>query len=430
MSSNCVIYLTTGQPGSGKTYSRVRWLIKDFIPNNPTGYYISNFPLNVEQIAEYCFKTYNIPVEVTQKRFIFISDEDFNFWKSIRLMKKQQREKYMTPETYPPLQFISSLRESGKLNNAHIAIDEFHEIFGKGFSEEIRKLWGDYFSQIRKDGCTFECITQDLSKLANEYICLAGIRTELIQCSNLRDPIFKIMMYDWYQLRAGYLGINQERVLQTEYIKTTSFTGRIKWKEQKFDKFTLSEDWWKFYNSYTKTDGTKGNKKDPWEIHGKQTWKWFVRRNFWPLCSRAFAAIFLLWIFFGGGSAIFLREFMGFFASGCGLNKKPAIAAAASNPATSAPGAILSQSQLKTLEQQQKMYAAGPNAVEIAAFHPALFFDNQCWLKNSIRIKPDYKFKGGPHDGKTVKKIDSAERFYELDNGDRVYMFDELQSPH
>ena len=61
------LWLTTGQPGSGKTYSRVRWLVSDFLPNTK-GLYITNLPLNIDLIAEYLFEKRSIPIEETKAR--------------------------------------------------------------------------------------------------------------------------------------------------------------------------------------------------------------------------------------------------------------------------------------------------------------------------------------------------------------------------
>ena len=412
------LWLTTGQPGSGKTYSRVRWLVSDFLPNTK-GLYITNLPLNIDLIAEYLFEKRSIPIEETKARIVIIPQEEFNFWVSIRTMEPSRRggdrDKYLSPETYPPFVFLKQY----ELKNSHIAIDEFHQIFGKYFSTDILKLWGDWLSEVRKEGATFEAITQSLDKLSNEYISLVGLRIDLVQCRNLRDPLFKISMFDWYQLREGFTGFNEERVMQTEYIKGTSFTGRVKWKEQKFDKFTLSPAWWKFYNSYTKSTGEQGGNTTPAQQYGKSIWRWFLRRNFFPLLTRGFVVLALLWLFFGGGSQYFMSIYMHYISTGMGLGPKVSTASH-----SSASPSSVSQGQLKTMQQANALYAVGPSPDELKAFRPALFFDKSCWLKNSIRIHIGYKFKGGPHDGKVVTKIDASDRFYEFDNLDRVYMFD------
>ena len=57
-----VIILTTGQPGSGKSYSRVRFLVEDFLLND-TGLYITNLPLKVDEICYHLSQKTNKPFD-------------------------------------------------------------------------------------------------------------------------------------------------------------------------------------------------------------------------------------------------------------------------------------------------------------------------------------------------------------------------------
>ena len=56
-------------------------------------------------------------------------------------------------------------------------------------------------------------------------------------------------------------------------------------------------------------------------------------------------------------------------------------------------------------------------------FKPAMFFDSFCWLRNGIKISLGYKFKEEPYNGKCVKEINQAERFYSLSDDTVVYMY-------
>ena len=55
-----VICITTGEPGAGKSYIRAaRFLVDEFLVNTD-GIHISNFPLNIEAIAEEVYRKKNV----------------------------------------------------------------------------------------------------------------------------------------------------------------------------------------------------------------------------------------------------------------------------------------------------------------------------------------------------------------------------------
>lgn len=169
-----VLILTTGQPGAGKTYSRVLWLVTDFLLNSD-GIYITNLPLKVDLICEYVSKKTGKSVEDIKKRIHIIPDDVMRSWRDLSdRSKKQELMRYKENNDFPPAKYF----ESFQLDNARIAIDEFHRYFNKKSPSDLSLLWNDWFAEIRKLGCSFEAITQtsfcfppDCFKLPFLFVC-------------------------------------------------------------------------------------------------------------------------------------------------------------------------------------------------------------------------------------------------------------------
>ena len=66
-----------------------------------------------------------------------------------------------------------------------------------------------------------------------------------------------------------------------------------------------------------------------------------------------------------------------------------------------------------------------PPPEDLTVYKPAMFFDDEIYLRNCVRVSVGYVFKveGGKYDGKKIVKIDKTERFYLLDDGTPVSMY-------
>lgn len=146
--SSAILYLTTGQPGCGKTYSRVRWLLTDFLLNS-TGLYITNLPLNVDVIADHMSKKTGKEREVFLARIHVIPDEEMKSWRSLNdKSRKQELADMKASGNFPPVRYLESLDLSG----ARVAIDEFHRYFNKKSPADVLTMWNDWFAELGKPG--------------------------------------------------------------------------------------------------------------------------------------------------------------------------------------------------------------------------------------------------------------------------------------
>ena len=437
-----VLQLTTGQGGSGKSWSRIRWLANDFLVN-AGGIYITNIPIFPEKIARYVSDKYSskhehCSYEAVLERLVVIPVELWTFWRSIHEMTGKEKKQYLVEGAFPPVEYLRGFAD--RLSNAHIALDEFHTIYPKTRNSEFRRLWGDYFSEIRKDGCTFEAITQNVKKLASEYADICGKHVDLMPFGGTRDPFFRIPMYDWYQLRAGFTGSNEQRIVETEYLMMSGAMGRNAWKLNNQRQFTITPDIYPLYDSYSKTDGSKGGLEEPWQRYGKKIVYWFMRRHWFAVSWRFILFVFFAWLCFGGGMLtsiqLFTKALTEMSKANLGKNQSfnhhsavpvsPAVSRSVSLPPSALPvnGGNLppgvSAAGLPPVETDRDREK---KEFDKAGFQPAMFFDGQIFLRNGLKIYKDYEFKGGIYDGLQVTEINESERYYVLDDDTIVSMF-------
>ena len=186
-----VVILTTGVPGCGKTYVRAaRFLVDDFLVNT-RGIHFSNFPLEVDTIAQdvskklskgFFKKLKRVTPEDIKRRIQIIPDDVLQSWRR---------------EESGPWDYFKGVN----LKYAHIAIDEIHNFISSSKSDEYLKLWDEFLGEVRHRGCTFEGVTQDIGQVGQVLKGRAAVRLELIPAEDLRDPWFKIKMSDWYELK-------------------------------------------------------------------------------------------------------------------------------------------------------------------------------------------------------------------------------------
>ena len=425
--SSSVLYLTSGQPGCGKTYSRVRWLMSEFLPNS-TGLYITNLPLNVDLIASAVASKTGKTAEEYISRIHVISDDEMKSWRSLNdRSRKQELSEMKNSGKFPPVQYLESL----DLNNARVAIDEFHRYFNKKSPADVLLMWNDWFAEIRKTGCTFEAITQDLDQLPPEFIGKVGLRMDLVPYGTTRDPFLNIPLSDYYELRAAYLGMREQKICQTEYRKGTSFTGRAKWIVNHVEKFAITSDLFPFYNSYQKTEatGTKAAVTLPADRYKKLTALWFLRRHFFKILGRLIIVVVFFWLTFGGGVTWGIDKFVKTLGrvseanmrkkANANVSAKKSASAVSSIPSSGDPGANPSAVPVG----EGAAVPPVPAVPDLSIYKPSMFLDKGCYLRSGRFISVGYIFKDGHYEGKKVVSIDFSERCYELDNGELVSMY-------
>ena len=436
MATESIISATFGAPGSGKTYSRVKWLVDDFLINNLTGHYITNIPLDIPVIAAYVSGVLSkrgneVTAESIASRLHIIPDEILISWEKLNQLDNRDLNTF-TSETFPPSHYLQQF----PLDGSHIAIDEFHKYFSKRGPKALKKLWNDWFAEIRKTGCVFEGITQSYGQMSEEFLDKCATRLELINHSDLRDPFLGIRLGDWYELRAGlFKKAVLQRVSAIETMRGSSKSGRLCWKPTgKNDSFVLTADYFQFYNSFRNYTGTSGKRESPSEVYGRKIIFWFLRRNFWNIIPRLFAAIVICWFLLGGGVQYCINSLFKVMTYTTNANMSQVETAGSKK-----------QSQGK---QSQGKYSQGKHSLgkeshvnqspeDLAAaraaeleyrqqfnlYRPAFFWGKLCVLRNSLEISVGYVFSGGVFNGKSVVEVSAEDRLYVLSDGVRVSMF-------
>lgn len=471
------IILTTGVPGSGKSYVRCACFLVDYFLLNSDGMHISNFPVNADAIADEVVRRSNL-----FKRGIFAKITAPFRRKHHRVTKEEILKRIVVI----PEKVLQSWRneESGPwdyfngvdLTESHIAIDEIHNFIGASKSPYYINQWDEFLGEVRHRGCTFEGLTQDILSVDPILKNRAGVRMELVPADTLRDPFFHITLSDWYELKASFTGEIKKCVFEREYQMRFS-----RWACLRTHRFYLNQEYFKFYNSFNaslaeKESGAVDDKNRTPKYEFQRRTKlslisWFVLKNFWSIVPKFFIAMICIWLFFFGGGVIALNFFMDTIGNIAKSNKKP-----------TATQVQQSKSDKKQTSNQSSQTSPGPgqkggqgtapdhqsehiefincknynvskfkpeNEIIIYAgdvlrteadfkelkkeleelkrenakgYMPVYFSDSgnkETILKNGLRIYETYEFSEGQFKGRKVKFVSLKDRYYQLDD-DRI----------
>ena len=435
MATESILSATFGTPGSGKTYSRCKWLVDDFLINNPDGIYITNIPLNIEVISQYISDLRKVSSDDVAARLHIIPDDVLLQWEKLNQLDNSDLKTFNS-STFPPTVYFQQFN----LGGAHIAIDEFHKFFGKKSPRALRALWNDWFAEIRKTGCVFEAITQSYGQMNDEFLDKCQTRLELVNHSDSKDPFFSVRMGDWYELKAGLFGhLPIQRVSERETMRGTSLSGKVVWKPtSKSKSYLLTPEYFRFYNSFRNYTGSSSERKSPSQIYKRRIWVWFLRRNLLNIFPRCLLAVLAVWFLLGGGFQLCLSSLvssLGHVGKSNGakivssenksdLKKSSVVRDQKVNSDSSREKLDSSREKLDSGEGDTLSSEVSPSpAPDYDSFKPALFYSGMCFLRNGQEIYINYKFIGGVYENKIVQKIDSSKRCYYLDDGTCVYMY-------
>jgi hypothetical protein len=441
-----VITMTTAPAGSGKSYRRgPHFLLTEFLPNQE-GVHWSNLPLYAEKLAEEMARRTGKPAAEFLDRIKLVPPEVQQTWRE---------------GSSGPWEFFADM----DLQNAHVALDEFHEFCGTNKSRHLREKYQFWFGQIRHRGATIEVISQSPEKIAREIHYEAGVQLSLVNSEDRRDPWFRILLGDWYELRAKFLtGKYQSAVWEIEERKAKG-----KWVQEDSRVFWLDAFYFQFYDSYSKpTDGNKKAIAQKREFEKRSAlgllW-WFLKRNCFKLALRAAFVGFLLWFVCGGltwamKTSITVSNEMvaksmkdaaeqaaaqqraalgeptrsnlpGVPAVPAALPRPkaypdgtPTVGAAASMPSTqAAKGQAVWQAQLQDLRAQLEQERAQRQEADRraqAATMVVLMTRESVTFRGGDTYRVGERVEGGALDGKTVRLIDWDRRQVVFDDGSSV----------
>ena len=415
-----VVILTTGVPGCGKSYVRgVRFLVDDFLINS-RGIHISNFPYNIDLIAEDVSKKINSGIGTFGFRRKKVTPDDIK--NRIKIIPDDELQRWRAEKSGPWEYF-----KGCDLKYAHIAIDEVHNFISNNMSAEYLKKWDDFLGEVRHRGCTFEGITQDVAMVNRVLIGRAAVRYELVPAEDSRDPFFKIKMLDWYELKAGFTGSFHKTVFM--YEKRKLF---VSWVTNHVSRFLLIPDYFKYYNSFSASLQEKGQGatdegravENEFQRRGKLSLLfWFLRRNFFTLFWRLSLAGFLFWLCFCGGLSFFITRWLdvsGAMANSNGGKIEKQVKSDSDSSSDDDFEEVKDKKTGKMVRRKKKLDAG------LDVFKPAMFFEGKCWLRNGMRIEQGFEFKKREVkvlNDRKVKKVDAVERNYTLDDGFIVNMY-------
>jgi hypothetical protein len=285
------IVVTTGASGSGKTYRRCsHYLVTDFLVNR-SGIHISNFPVKRQAMQDY-YDEKNIDIDVFER---------------VRLIPEDVLTSWVKLESGPWDYF-----KDFDLSGCHLALDEAHNYVSVHHPKRNRMNWQMWLGELRHRGATIEFLTQNESKLAREVLQECEIRYEILNGENRVDPVLKIRMSDWYELRAAFTGKYIAPCYELEYQQRKG-----RWVVQHEVRFLRDPVFFAFYDSFSAPiQGGVAGETEKREFEKRSKFGvlfWFVRRNFGVLLYPFLIVALFVWLLFFGGVKVIVEKFVSVF---------------------------------------------------------------------------------------------------------------------
>jgi len=275
MSVRATVVCTFGPPGAHKTYVRcAEFLIKWVRFERGTHY--SNFPVDVDALAAYMLRKHKIPEATTRAKVHVFPREEFDRWRKAETVKRIDP----SVEVRGPWHYFKELGLED-LSGCHVAIDEAHIVLPKSGQVNTRRQWGDWLAEIRHAGCTIEFISQHIDRVDEDVQRMAEERIEISNLERRVEPLFRIPMASWYELRAAFSGRYTPCVVESYQRKHLG-----KWTVEYERRYYPNPDKYVLYNSYSAgqsdaSTGTAGNVQHKFQELGDWgTVKWFCQ-NYW-----------------------------------------------------------------------------------------------------------------------------------------------------
>ena len=310
------IKFKTGKPGAGKTYisagrHTIEYLVetarkKDISSGKETivGKHISNLPLNCELIAKEVTRIINKKAKL-ENYFETTYEEQME---RILLIPRDYLKEWVLG-TSGPWELFKEMSENNELFNCHIAIDECH-VFFNNVNRDIISKWDNWLAEIRHKGATIEFITQYPRRVPEVVRSRAGIRVYIENMELVsRDPLFRIRLFDWYQLQGKFFRYYSPAIFVSEYIATDNgFSRTPDFKK----KYRIDKYYFKFYDTHSASlDEKRKEEKQLKKLYPYQEKThfqlvlWFLNRNWFQFSTRGFVLWFILYFCFNFGDFLF-----------------------------------------------------------------------------------------------------------------------------
>lgn len=248
---------------TGKTYYMTRWIVTYLIPQTKKKI-VTNLPLKLQEIADYCFKKFRVPVETTISRITLIPREVEMNWKNngkrsyAELTPEQQAgftndgaNEYGNTEQFvydgPWLYFKDS-----DLDGSVLILDEVHNFCGMNVNKIVSERWLKFLGELGHRKCVFRGITQSYSALG------PGIKAQLtsrylIKNSSLdRLPFVGVTLYEVQMLLKAFFGIPFYQPILIVRVKRDEINSRRTVRDESCDRCLMTPEIFNLYDSFNK----------------------------------------------------------------------------------------------------------------------------------------------------------------------------------
>lgn len=243
-----VVSFFSAPPRTGKTYSEVKYLINEWLPNYRGNYYC-NLELNLDAIVRYVltkqkrrrFKSKLKPQteDEIRARIRMIPREEQRAW----CLEGKAWEEAGSPGPWSWLKLF----EKDELNGCRIFIDEIHNFAKTRGTQAKRDLWQSFLGEVSHNQAQIVLASQTEGKVATYIRDHAEIRIELLNNQVIKDPWTGIPYDHLYELKAALTGEWRPAIRKVWRVQR----GQRKWQEVSRETFYYEPYVFECFNSFS-----------------------------------------------------------------------------------------------------------------------------------------------------------------------------------
>jgi len=294
--------LRTGLPGSGKSWSAVRYIVDEWIPNHRGPVY-TNLPLNIEEIVRYCARGRGEAAQrkrqEIRERIHLIPQEVDERWDNWH--DKEYTEEEI--ESEGPVGYFNRLSDgleegTSALAGALIILDEAGKKWPSQATDSSRKsavaILVRWLATLRHEGARLVLLCQNQNQIAPAIRRLAAIEFQVLNRNSEPEHLTGTAIEDWMQLWAKLTGFYIQWIREVEYRNESGV-----FAETKSYTRWLTRVYFPLYRSHSRDGGGTGaEEKQEWERFG---WfrlvLWVFSRNWFAWSWRAASVVLLILAF-------------------------------------------------------------------------------------------------------------------------------------